>query len=148
MTLNWGHKLIGVFLVFAGMMSWLVYQSVTTRFDLVSKEYYKDELQYQQVIDGTKRANQLSNKVTIEQNGHHILLRLPNEMKQTAVTGSILFYCADDARKDKKMPLQVNTDAVQQIDARQFLFGNYTAKISWESHQQLYYAETRITIVP
>src|SRR5688572_23798846 len=95
MTLNWGHKLIGVFLVFAGMMSWLVYQSVTTRFDLVSKEYYKDELQYQQVIDGTNRANQLGNKVTVEQSGNHIILRLPNEMKQRSVTGSILFYCAD-----------------------------------------------------
>ena len=148
MTLNWGHKLIGVFLVFAGMMSYLVYQSVTTRFDLVSKEYYKDELQFQQVIDGTKRANQLSSKVTIEQNGHFLVLRLPNEMKQATVTGKIWFYCADDARKDKKIPLQVNADAVQQIDARQFLFGNYTAKISWESNQQLYYTETKITIVP
>jgi hypothetical protein len=148
MTLNWGHKLIGVFLVFAGMMSYLVYQSVTTRFDLVSKEYYKDELEYQQVIDGTGRANQLSSKVTIEQKGDHIILRLPGEMKQSAVRGSIWFYCADEARKDKKIPLQVNNDAVQQIDARQFLFGTYTAKISWESNRQPYYTETRITIVP
>src|SRR5205809_3782593 len=80
MTLNWGHKLILGFLVFAGMMIYLVYQSMDTRYDLVSKEYYNDELKYQQVIDGTNRANGLSSQVTVAQTGNDIIIRLPGEM--------------------------------------------------------------------
>jgi hypothetical protein len=135
MTLNWGHKLILGFLVFAGMMSFLVYQSMTTHYDLVSKEYYKDELQYQQVIDATTRANQLSSKVNIEQKDNTLVIQLPDEMNHATVKGAIWLYCPDDARKDKKIPLQA---AMQQIDARQFLFGKYLARISWEANQQQY----------
>ena len=59
MTLNWGQKMMLVFLVFVGGMSYLVYRCVKTNYDLVSTDYYKEELSYQQVIDGESRANQL-----------------------------------------------------------------------------------------
>jgi hypothetical protein len=147
MTLNWGHKLMLGFLVFAGMMFYLVYQSMHTRYDLVSKEYYKDELKYQQVIDGTNRANGLSSQVTVAQTGNDIIIRLPNEMKNTVVTGNMLFYCADNAQKDKTMALRVNADAIQTIHCNQFIPGNYTVKISWESNRRQYYSEVHITII-
>ena len=146
MTLNWGHKLMLGFFLFAGMIAYLVYQSMHTRYDLVSKEYYKDELQYQQIIDGTNQANRLSSRPAVSQTDNTIVIRLPHEMKQATVTGNIWFYCADNAQKDKKLPLQVNTDAVQTINSRQFSSGNYTVKINWEANGVKYYAETPVTI--
>lgn len=146
MTFNWGHKLTLGYLAFAGMILYLVFQSVHTKYDLVSKEYYKDELQYQQIIDGANRANQLSQKLSVVQTDKNIEIRLPNEMKQTTVSGSIWFYCADNAQKDTRLPLQVNTDAIQHINSASVMPGNYTAKIRWESNGQQYYAEQFITI--
>ena len=146
MTFNWGHKVMLGFGAFAGMMLYLVFQCVQTKYDLVSKEYYKDELQYQQVIDGASRANQLSQQVSVVQTSNDIIIRLPNEMRNTSVTGSILFYCADNAQKDIRMALQVNADAVQHINAGSFIPGNYTAKISWQGKGQLYYTEQSIII--
>jgi hypothetical protein len=146
MTLNWGHKVMLGFFAFAGMIAYLVFQSMHTKYDLVSKEYYKDELQYQQVIDGTQQANRLSSHPVVSQADNTLIIRLPGEMKQATVTGNIWFYCADNAQKDKKIPLQVNTDAIQSIDSRQFIPGNYTAKINWEANGVKYYAETPITI--
>jgi hypothetical protein len=146
MTFNWGHKLTLGFLTFAGMILYLVLQSMHTHYDLVSKEYYKDELQYQQVIDGTSRANQLSSRVTVNQTGNQLILQLPNEMQHKAVTGSLLFYCADNAKKDKKITLQVNEQAMQLIDSRAFVPGNYTVKISWESNGEQYFTEVPVAI--
>lgn len=146
MTFHWGHKVMLGFVAFAGMILYLVVQSVQTKFDLVSKEYYKDELQYQQIIDGASRANQLSQSVSVVQADKHIVIRLPDEMKHTQVSGKLLFYCADNARKDFRMPLQVNAEAVQQINSQSFMPGNYTAKIHWESNGRQYYAEQFITI--
>ena len=146
MTLNWGHKLTLGFVLFAGMILYLVFQSMQTRYDLVSKEYYKDELQYQQVIDGTNRANSLSSRATVTQSGNNIIISLPNEMQQTTVLGNALFYCADNALKDKKVPLQVNAGAEQTIDSREFVPGNYTVKLSWESNGKQYYTEVFVII--
>ena len=146
MTLNWGHKLIGVFLIFVGMMSYLVYRCVKTNYDLVSKEYYKEELSYQQVIDGASRANQLEKKITIAQNGSELVLQLPNEMKHTTVKGTAWFYYAPDAKRDQQIELRPNAEGEQSINSSSFFPGNYTAKIRWESNGQQYYTEEFVTI--
>jgi len=72
--MNWGNKLFVTFLVFGTGMGYLVYRSVKTNFDLVEKDYYKSELRYQDVIDGTNRVNQLSSSVNLEQTTDGVLL--------------------------------------------------------------------------
>lgn len=146
MKLNWGHKLILVFIAFGTMMSFMVYRSIKTNYDLVSPEYYKDEIAYQQVIDGSSRANQLSGSVSVRQAGSVIIIRFPGEMKHTRLRGNALFYCTADARRDKKIILDVNPEAIQEIDSRQFTPGNYTLKLSWSSHDQYYYSEQAVSI--
>jgi nitrogen fixation protein FixH len=146
MAFNWGHKVTIGFLAFATMIVYLVVQSMHTHYDLVSKEYYKEELQYQQVIDGASRANQLSSHATITQTNDELIIQLPKEMQQKTVTGSLLFYSADNAQKDKKITLQVDDNGAQIIDSRSFIPGNYTAKIRWESNGEQYYTEVPVTI--
>lgn len=146
MTFNWGHKVTLGFLAFAGMIIYLVFQSMHTHYDLVSNEYYKEELQYQQVIDGTSRANQLSSQTTVTQAGNQLIIQLPVEMQQKEVTGSLLFYSADNAKKDKKIALQMNDQAIQIIDSRAFIPGSYTVKISWESNGKQYFSEVPAVI--
>lgn len=148
MTFNWGHKLTIGFLAFAGMMIYMVVQCMHTKYDLVSTDYYKDELKYQQVIDGTSRANQLSSRTTVTQTSNAIVIQLPTEMQQKTVTGSLLFYSVDNAQKDKTIALQVNDQAVQTIDSHTFLSGRYTVKIRWESNGTQYYSEVPVTIHP
>ncbi|WP_207515683.1 FixH family protein [Longitalea luteola] len=146
MTFNWGHKLTLGFLAFAGMIVYMVIQSMQTHYDLVSKEYYKDELQYQQVIDGAYRANQLSTRTSITRTNDQLIIQLPGEMQQQAVTGSILFYCADDSKKDKIIALQVNEQAIQVINSRSFIPGRYTARVKWQANGTSYYTEVPVTI--
>ena len=103
--MNWGYKLMWTFIVFAVMMLYLVFRSFQTNFELVEKDYYKNELIYQQVIDGTGRANALSEAPQIEQAGKNIILQMPEEMKTKKIEGSVWFYCAYDSGKDKKFDL-------------------------------------------
>lgn len=58
--MNWGNKLLVTFIVFGAGMGVLVYKSMNTTYELVEKDYYKKELRYQEVIDGSNRANALS----------------------------------------------------------------------------------------
>ena len=146
MTFNWGHKLTIFICAFAGMIILLVYKCTQTNFDLVTKEYYKDELVYQQVIDGTQRANNLSSRTIVAQNESQISIQFPQEMKGQSLSGTAWFYCPADARRDKKIAISVNADALQQISKQQFLPGRYTVKLSWNADGKQYYSESNIEL--
>jgi len=145
--MNWGNKLLLTFVVFACGIFYLVYRAMHIETALVSKEYYKDELKYQQVIDGTNSANALSAKVQITQQNENINVQLPSEMKNEKVSGSIWFYCPADAKKDKHVAMELNSEAAQQIDKKNFMPGNYTVKFDWDNNNKHYHTEELLTIL-
>ena len=145
--MNWGNKLLLVFLVFAAGMIFLVYRSVSTNFELVEKDYYKQELRYQQKIDGARALNNLSGAVTFTQDEKGILLQLPAEMKEKELSGEIWFYCAYNEKQDKRFPLQTTPDATQLFGLQEILPGNYTVKINWVQGGQMYYSEKSLTVL-
>jgi FixH protein len=139
--MNWGQKLIIVFIVFAGGMIYLAYRCMHVNTELVSKEYYKDELKYQDIIDGTKTANALIGRVELNQQGAVITVQLPAEMRHETVSGNIWFYCAADANRDRHIPLATNEEALQQIDKNVLLPGVYIVKFDWTSNNKHYHTE-------
>ena len=145
--MNWGQKLILVFAVFAIGMGYLVYRCTQVNTELVTKEYYKDELMYQDVIDGTKTANALGETIEVTQQGEIITVQLPGEMKNGKITGNIWFYCAADAKKDRRVTIETNSEAVQRINKKIFLPGRYTVKFNWTNNNKHYYAEQPLTIL-
>jgi hypothetical protein len=145
--MNWGNKLLLTFIAFGAGMTYLVYRSVNTNYELVEKDYYKSELRYQQVIDGTNRVNQLSSAVKIEQTNAGITLELPAEMKEKNISGEILFYCAYNQKKDKKFSLQTDNNGVQGFPSTAVSPGSYTVKINWSSEGKNYFAEKSLTVL-
>jgi hypothetical protein len=144
--MNWGNKLLLAFIAFGSGMGYLAYRSMNTDFELVENDYYKQELRYQQVIDGTAQANSLSSPVKIEQKEEVIILQLPEEMKNKSVSGDVWFYCAYDSKKDKKFTLKTDNQATQSFTVNSIAPGNYTVKIKWSAEDKSYYSETGLTI--
>jgi FixH len=144
--MNWGNKLLVTFLVFGAGMGFLVYRSVKTNYELVDKEYYKKELAYQQVIDGSARANALS-ALTIQQNSNGILLQLPAEMKNKIINGSIHFYCGYNENLDRKPELHPDAGGEQLFSPALLQPGTYTVKISWSADGISYYSEKNLTVL-
>jgi len=144
--MSWGYKLMLTFIVFATMMGYMVYRCFGNNSELVEKEYYKSELRYQHTIDGIGRADSLSTSPVIQQSGGNLQLQLPEEMKNRAVSGSIVFYCAYDATKDRKIILAVDNNGMQQL-GNTVRPGIYTVKIDWNIEGKNYYAEKSITIL-
>lgn len=143
--MNWGYKLMFVFIVFAAMMSYLAYRAFKTEFELVDKDYYKNELRYQQVIDGTNRANTLNTQPIIKQDGGDIVLQMPDEMKNKNLSGSVFFYCASDSKKDRKFSLALNNEGKQSFHDL-LKPGYYTVKIDWNDGKN-YYAEKQLAVL-
>jgi nitrogen fixation protein FixH len=145
--MNWGQKMLTVFIVFAAGMIYLVYRCMHVNTALVTKEYYKEELKYQDIIEGTKMANALREKVQLVQDGDVITVQLPAEMKNEKVSGNIWFYCAADVKKDRNVSIETNPEAMQRIDKKILLPGLYTVKFDWSSNKKHYHAEQTFTIL-
>ena len=145
--MNWGNRLLVTFIVFGAGMLYLVYRSVNTNFELVEKDYYKNELRYQQVIDGSDRAKALHYPVKLEQKDRSVLLQLPEEMRNKQVNGDVLFYCAYDERKDRRFVLKVNEEGTAVFEPGAISPGNYIVKINWNSDSNNYYTEKTLTVL-
>jgi hypothetical protein len=145
--MNWGNKLLLVIIIFIAGMLYLVYRTTQTSFELVENDYYKQELSYQDIIDGTKSANALSTGVVVKQNNSGIVLELPEEMKNKQLSGNVWFYCAYNAAKDKKFVLQTNKEAVQAFPLHSIDPGNYTVRIQWNDRDKKYYAERKLSVL-
>lgn len=145
--MNWGNRLLLVFIVFGLGMSYLAYRAMNTDFELVESDYYKQELGYQQVIDGTAKANKLSSAIQLVQSGDGIVLQLPAEMNNKKIEGDIWFYCAYDSKKDRKLSIETDTNGKQLLKESVVEPGNYTVKINWKDDQNKYYTEKFLTVL-
>ncbi len=145
--MNWGNKLLLAIILFISGISFLVYRSTQTNYDLVEKDYYRQELQYQDIIDGANSANKLTTPVKLNQEGKIILLELPAEMKNKTVSGDVWFYCAYNAAKDKKFVLQTNREGIQAFPPASIDPGNYTVKIIWKENGNTYFTKTNFTVI-
>jgi nitrogen fixation protein FixH len=144
--MSWGNKLVIVFICFVSLIGFMVYNCFKVPVNLVSKEYYKDELAYQDVIDGKNRLTALGSDVTLSEQENVIMLQLPAEMIAQSVTGNVWFYCPTRATQDLKIPLQTDVNGRQFIDRDSLMPGNYQVKIDWKSGADNYYSEQRFTV--
>ena len=147
MTFNFGHKLLIAFIVFGFLMFYLVYQSLHTNFELVSKDYYKDELAYQEVIDATKNANDLVSKTNVYQKGTAVYLQLPSELANQSIAGKAYFYCPADSKKDRTISLAPDGTGLQAIAiGKEIAIGAYQVKISWTANDKKYYQDSYLQV--
>lgn len=146
MHISWGYRLLILFILFAGMIGWMVYRSFSTNIELVEKDYYKSELIYQDVIDGATNAAALSATPSFHQIGSEVVLELPAEMKNSTVSGNVLFYCAYDATKDKVFAVNTDHNGIQHF-GKSLQPAAYTVKIKWTANGKNYYCEKKLTVL-
>lgn len=143
--MSWGNRLILVFVAFAALIGTLVYKSYHTRFDLVSEDYYRQELSYQQKIDGMKNAGKIGG-LEVTQDKELVTITLPPSLKGLPVKGEAWFYRKNNAGGDRKIPLRVNSDGQQVFSKSQLLAGAYVLKVDWITNGNNYYVEKELQV--
>lgn len=143
--MSWGNRLVLVFVGFALLIGTLVYKSMHTKFELVSKDYYNDELRYQDKIDGKANAATISS-ISVVENAEAIIINLPSEHAGHAITGEAWFYCGSNASFDRKISLSTAAHNQLVVLKKNLAKTNYRLKLSWEDSTKKYYDEQLISI--
>lgn len=143
MKINWGHKILFVYLFFVLGMLFLVFKSNQQTFDLVQKDYYGEELKYQNIIDATQHAKEVGGDVTMQIHNGRMTIILPDALKGKLCRGIAHLYFAADEQKDIKQNFTSNNGEIN-VELLSTTKGNYTLKLQVEKEGSQYYYEQKI----
>jgi len=113
--------------------------------DLVTTDYYEQELKYQSKIDEMERANKLSAPVKFEIKSNELLISLPAEMKGLDVSAQVLLYCTADKSRDIQMKFTTK-DGMISMPLLPSNKGQHELRISWTADKVNYYNQQKLFI--
>lgn len=146
MKISWSYRITILYLGFVGIIVSLVIISSRNKEELVAKDYYSQELKYQDRIDAANNANALTKSIEHFIDEENIILTIPLTLLTKDLTGEIHFFCPSDSKKDKKIKLQFNVEGKQIVPKTSLHTGVYKMYLSWTSDHKNYFKENIITI--
>jgi len=145
MNISWGVRIAILYGGFVLLIATLVYKSMNQKFDLVSPDYYAEELAFQDVIDAGKNQAGLSAAVNVEQAGGNLLFIFPPEFERSGVKGTIVFYAPVNAGWDRKIAME-SEDRLFPVPLSGFEKTVYRVRISWAAAGRQYFQETELNL--
>jgi len=145
----WPFGIIAAFVIFISGTVGLIVMTATQKTDLVSDNYYEQELKYQSRIDSLGRASQPGfhqASATYDPAGKRILISLPAAHAVRKLTGRIQLYRPSAARLDRQFELDPDSNGLQSVDAGELQNGLWKIRVSWNAEGQEYFLERKIVI--
>ena len=133
MKLNWGTSIVIAFVLFISFILFFVVRMSTdyrANHDLVTEDYYKATLEYQNEIDAEKNAS-AGAKLTTEKSSEGLLLNFPADLDPEKITGTVSLYRPSNKNLDFQVPISLSNAHLLVPDKR-FLDGRWDIKVNWE----------------
>lgn len=143
---NWGTGLAVVLGLFVLSMAYTMYLVTQQRYDLVTTDYYEEELAYQETIDRKQEALQLSEPCRMEIIEGKLVINFPQELEGQTAKAKVLMYCLTDAEKDFTLQEEAWTVKDLQLPASKMSSGKWIAKIHLDTDHAKYYFDPSIVI--
>lgn len=123
----------------------LVFKSSMQNQDLVTPDYYEQELKYQKVIDDRNRANSLSSDLKYEIKKEEIFITFPAEVSDIPIDANILLYCTADQKKDLQLQLATSNGKIH-FPIKDKNKGLHEIRISWIANGKSYFFQDKLII--
>ena len=142
MILNWGHGLAIALAIFAAIMITFLVNSFTTDHELVTENYYQEELAFQDQI--TKRQNAKRDGKTFKVSKGEKEVVFSFQLEDTAFkNGSLNLLRPSDSKLDKEFPLALNKNAEMVVPFEEFEKGSYIISANWQIDTTSYFVKQK-----
>ncbi|WP_205503368.1 FixH family protein [Rufibacter psychrotolerans] len=147
-TAWWPRLIIAAFVFFALFIGNMVRQAMNSDVNLVSKDYYQQELAYQQHMNQVKATQALEAQVllTHAQAAEQFSIVFPAGVKAAEVKGQVNFFRPSDAKQDFTLDLALNEDGQQHIRTAALAKGLWRVQLNWKQAGKDYYLQKDITL--
>ena len=145
MKLHWGHYIAISFTAFVLLILYMVYRSYQHDNELVSEDYYAQEIEFQSIIDKKANAATLEIDISWKSVDGGILVTYP--AMENKISGEISLMRPSDKSKDLKAEINVNADNRQFLKDESFIPGKYLIYFDWKSGSEEYYTDGTAYII-
>jgi hypothetical protein len=140
--MSWSKGILFSFIFFAVFIIVLVVVCVRQEVSLVSKEYYQEEITYQDQIERMRNTMTLEQKPVISVNDRFVQVDYNNFTQ--IEKGRLDLFCPSNLHFDKSF--QLNNQAIQKFEIGSIQKGMYRARLLWTMNGKEFFLEQVITI--
>lgn len=146
--MNWGKGITITIILFVSFIMYLVFTCMKqTDINLVSADYYEQEIAYQQVIDKKNNLEKLGGKPVIAVlSPQQLVLDMSGLSSWDKSEGSIYMFRPSNPSLDQRFELSLDGEGKQVITIDRIASGKWIAKISWSRLGTEYYYEQTVMI--
>ena len=140
MKINWGTGIVIAFILFIGFILYFVINMSANKkynHDLVTEEYYKKELEYQNDIDKLENAKTLEKDITVTKTKEGLVINFPDNLSYKDITGKIFLYRPSNKQLDFETSFSLSKPNLLIPDKR-LVDGRWNIVIDWQYKNKLY----------
>jgi len=137
---NWGTGIVIAMALFIVFILSFVYKTIAIdkyEHHLVSEDYYKDELYYQEEIDKLNNASKLSENITLSNSSQGITIQFPENLDFNKIKGTIYFLRRSNYKLDFDKEIKLNDHFIIIPDSL-LVSGKWIIKIDWQYNDEKY----------
>ena len=132
--MNWGTGVVIAMISFIAFILTFVYRSVVVdkyQHELVSEDYYKDELLYQEEIDKMTKARELEVDLSIKRTPDGLVLTFPTEFEAKDISGTIRLQRPSNKKLDYELAIELVENELL-IPDEHLVSGKYQVIVDWK----------------
>ena len=148
-TNPWPAAIIVYFVIFITATAGMIVFSLSHKDELVTSDYYEQEIQFQRQIDRLERtrAIQAGLAVAYDPAAKQIRIELPTEHARQYTEGQVQFHRPSAASLDRRINLEVDPATGRQtVDARPFEPGLWKVRVSWTFAGRQFFFDRNVII--
>ncbi len=145
--MNWGKGIVIVIVAFiAFIMYFVIRMNTDNKFDhdLVTEEYYKKELNYQQEIDASKNAKNLGEDISVVKTENGLTIYFPTSFHNEIIEGKVFLYRPSNKQLDFEIPISLS-DSTLLVPDKRLLDGRWNITVSLVKNKKNYLFKKEIT---
>lgn len=134
MKINWGTGIVLAFVAFISFILYFVIRMSTdnsANHDLVTEEYYKQELAYQNEIDASKSALDMEAKLKFVKSEEGITIFFPERFDSKKITGIVSLYRPSNKHLDIDFPISLSKTHLL-IPDNSLVDGRWDITVKWQ----------------
>ena len=135
---SWGHGIVialGSFIAFILFMIFL-FPNGQQNSEMITENYYEEELAYQKIIDAKNNADLLPEKPKYNQDQSGIKVIFPEDINNENSKFTIDLHRADDQKLDVKREIKLDGKNTLFIPANILVKGNYVLRTMWTTNNK------------
>lgn len=142
----WPYAIFAVFGCFAAGMTTMVVVACRSNSELVSRDYYEQELRFQGRLDSLDRTKPFHATAKYDSDAKRIVIALPAEHAGKNLDGQIQLYRPSAEGLDQTFKLAPDAAGLQTLDAASLQAGLWKIRVAWKFDGQDFFLEQKIVI--